>query len=115
VTILPARASIGLLLVGIAVDIDSNPGQVVGVHADVGNDAGRPSLVAGAADNVAGTPDAVAGWDDDLNAELYARFTRDYPFYAATSRDLAERASLPGALLVVDLGGGTGATAAVLL
>jgi hypothetical protein len=38
-------------------------------------------------------PDAVAGWDDDLNA----RFTRDYPFYADTSRDLAERVSLPGA------------------
>jgi SAM-dependent methyltransferase len=60
-------------------------------------------------------PDAVAGWDDDLNAELYARFTRDYPFYADTSRDLAERACLPGARLVVDLCGGTGATAAVLL
>ena len=60
-------------------------------------------------------PDAVAGWDGDLNAELYARFTRDYPFYAATSRDLAERASLPGARLVVDLCGGTGATAAALL
>jgi SAM-dependent methyltransferase len=60
-------------------------------------------------------PDAVAGWDDDLNAELYARFTRDYPFYADTSRDLAERVSLPGARLVVDLCGGTGATAAALL
>jgi SAM-dependent methyltransferase len=60
-------------------------------------------------------PDAVAGWDDDLNAELYARFTREYPFYADTSRDLAERACLPGARLVVDLCGGTGATAAVLL
>ena len=60
-------------------------------------------------------PDAVAGWDDALNAELYARFTRDYPFYTDTSRDLAERASLPGAQLVIDLCGGTGATAAVLL
>lgn len=60
-------------------------------------------------------PDAVAGWDDDLNARLYARFTCDYPFYADTSRDLAERASLPGARLVVDLCGGTGATAAALL
>jgi SAM-dependent methyltransferase len=60
-------------------------------------------------------PNAVAGWDDDLNAQLYARFTRDYPFYADTSRDLAERASLPGARLVIDLCGGTGATAAVLL
>jgi SAM-dependent methyltransferase len=60
-------------------------------------------------------PDAVAGWDDDLNAELYARFARDYPFYANTSHDLAERASLPGARLVVDLCGGTGATAAALL
>jgi len=60
-------------------------------------------------------PDAVAGWDDDLNAELYSRFTRDYPFYTDTSRDLAERASLPGSQLVVDLCGGTGATATVLL
>jgi SAM-dependent methyltransferase len=60
-------------------------------------------------------PDAVAGWDDDLNAQLYARFARDYPFYADTSRDLAERANLANAQLVVDLCGGTGATAAVLL
>jgi SAM-dependent methyltransferase len=60
-------------------------------------------------------PDAVAGWDDTLNAELYARFTRNYPFYTVTSRDLAGRASLPGARRVVDLCGGTGATAAVLL
>ena len=60
-------------------------------------------------------PDAVAGWDDTLNAELYARFTRDYPFYTVTSHDLAGRASLPGARRVVDLCGGTGATAAVLL
>lgn len=60
-------------------------------------------------------PDAVLGWDDDLNAQLYARFTRDYPFYAITSRDLAERASLAGADLVVDLCGGVGTTAAVLL
>jgi SAM-dependent methyltransferase len=60
-------------------------------------------------------PDAVAGWDDDLNAELYAHFARDYPFYTDTSRDLAQRASLAEARLVVDLCGGTGATAAVLL
>ncbi|MBL7489735.1 class I SAM-dependent methyltransferase [Frankia sp. AgB1.9] len=60
-------------------------------------------------------PDAVAGWDDDQNAELYARFTRDYPFYARTSRDLAARASLPEAQLVVDLCGGTGITAAIML
>jgi SAM-dependent methyltransferase len=60
-------------------------------------------------------PDAIVGWDDELNAELYERFTRDYPLYADTSRDLAARADLSGKQLVVDLCGGTGITAAILL
>ncbi len=59
--------------------------------------------------------DALDGWDDDLNAELYARFTRDYPLYGKTSRDLAARAGLSGAWVAVDLCGGTGTTAAILL
>lgn len=59
--------------------------------------------------------DALEGWDDELNAELYAQFTRDYPFYTDTSRDLASRADLSHARLVVDLCGGTGSTASVLL
>ncbi len=60
-------------------------------------------------------PDAIAGWDDEVNAELYDQFTRNYPFYADTSRDLAVRADLSGSDLVVDLCGGTGITASILL
>jgi SAM-dependent methyltransferase len=60
-------------------------------------------------------PDAIDGWDDELNAELYHHFTHAYPFYANTSRDLAARADLGGEHLVVDLCGGTGITAAILL
>lgn len=59
--------------------------------------------------------DAVEGWDDEHNAELYAQFTRDYPFYTDTSRDLATRADLAHARVVVDLCGGTGITASTLL
>lgn len=60
-------------------------------------------------------PDAIEGWEDDQNAELYARFTRDYPMYANTSRDLAARADLSDKQVVVDVCGGTGITAGVLL
>lgn len=60
-------------------------------------------------------PDAIDGWDDGLNAEIYARFCRDYPFYTETSRDLAARARLGHCRVVADLCGGTGTTAAVLL
>jgi SAM-dependent methyltransferase len=60
-------------------------------------------------------PDAIDGWDDNLNAEIYALFCRDYPFYTDTSRDLAARARLGRCRIVADLCGGTGTTAAVLL
>jgi SAM-dependent methyltransferase len=59
--------------------------------------------------------DAVLGWDDDTTADAYATFTRDFPMYDATSRDLARRASLADSRLVVDLCGGTGATAKAIL
>jgi SAM-dependent methyltransferase len=59
--------------------------------------------------------DAANGWDDELNAELYARFTHDYPMYASTSRDLTARADLSGKKIAVDLCGGTGITASILL
>ena len=59
--------------------------------------------------------DALLGWDEDSTAEAYAAFTRDFPMYAATSRDLAGCAELTGGCLVVDLCGGTGATAAAIL
>ena len=52
--------------------------------------------------------DALLGWDEDSTAEAYAAFTRDFPMYAATSRDLAGCAELTGGCLVVDLCGGTG-------
>jgi SAM-dependent methyltransferase len=59
--------------------------------------------------------DAVLGWDEDTTAEAYAAFTRDFPMYGQTSRDLAHRADLAGSSLVVDLCGGAGATAAAIL
>ncbi|WP_410675461.1 class I SAM-dependent methyltransferase [Amycolatopsis sp. cmx-4-68] len=59
--------------------------------------------------------DAALGWDDDTTAETYAAFTRDFPMYGVTSRDLARRASLTGNSLVVDLCGGAGATAKSIL
>ena len=59
--------------------------------------------------------DAVLGWDEDTNAEAYAAFTRAHPMYDATSRDLARRAELASAGLVVDLCGGAGATARAIL
>ncbi|QYX76475.1 class I SAM-dependent methyltransferase [Streptomyces akebiae] len=59
--------------------------------------------------------DAVLGWDEDSTAEAYAAFTRNYPMYSATSRDLAERARLADSRLVVDLCGGAGATAEAIL
>lgn len=59
--------------------------------------------------------DAVLGWDEDTNAQAYDTFTRTHPMYAATSRDLALRAHLADADLVVDLCGGAGATARVIL
>ncbi|MBF8193031.1 class I SAM-dependent methyltransferase [Nonomuraea sp. K274] len=60
-------------------------------------------------------PDALTGWDDEHNAELYDRFTRERTFYTDSSRDLAARADLTDKQLVIDLCGGTGATATVLL
>lgn len=59
--------------------------------------------------------DAVLGWDEDTNAEAYAAFTRDFPMYTATSRDLVRRARLTGSRLVIDLCGGAGATAEAVL
>ncbi|MFC5188046.1 class I SAM-dependent methyltransferase [Actinomadura harenae] len=59
--------------------------------------------------------DAVAGWDEDATAEAYNAFCRTYPMYASTSRDLASRAQLAEAGLVVDLCGGVGTTASAIL
>ncbi|GII96728.1 hypothetical protein Ssi02_69590 [Sinosporangium siamense] len=59
--------------------------------------------------------DALEGWDEDATAEAYAAFTRDFPMYSATSRDLADRAHLTGSRLVIDLCGGAGATAKAIL
>jgi SAM-dependent methyltransferase len=59
--------------------------------------------------------DAVLDWDEDTTAEAYAAFTRDFPMYGWTSRDLAHRAGLADSSLVVDLCGGAGATAEAIL
>ncbi|WP_326681662.1 class I SAM-dependent methyltransferase [Streptomyces sp. NBC_01237] len=59
--------------------------------------------------------DALLGWDEPANAQAYEAFTRAFPMYDTTSRDLARRAQLDNADLVVDLCGGAGATARALL
>lgn len=59
--------------------------------------------------------DAVLGWDEEATAAAYAAFTRAFPMYAATSRDLARRARLGDCRLIVDLCGGAGATAEAIL
>ncbi|MFI9019051.1 class I SAM-dependent methyltransferase [Streptomyces griseus] len=59
--------------------------------------------------------DALLGWDDLANAEAYEAFTRSFPMYDTTSRDLARRAHLDNAEVAVDLCGGAGATARALL
>ncbi|WP_189969107.1 class I SAM-dependent methyltransferase [Streptomyces violascens] len=59
--------------------------------------------------------DALTGWDDDATAETYAAFTRAYPMYSASSRDLAARAGLADSRVIVDLCGGTGTTAEAIL
>lgn len=60
-------------------------------------------------------PDAVLGWNENSTAEAYAAFTRDFPMYGTTSRDLACRAGLTNSRLIVDLCGGAGATAQAIL
>ncbi|MDW6057897.1 class I SAM-dependent methyltransferase [Streptomyces sp. FXJ1.4098] len=59
--------------------------------------------------------DALTGWDDDTTAETYAAFTRAYPMYSVSSRDLAVRAGLNRSRVIVDLCGGTGTTAEAIL
>ncbi|GGN24124.1 hypothetical protein GCM10011609_77420 [Lentzea pudingi] len=59
--------------------------------------------------------DAVLGWDEITTAEAYAAFSRDFPMYKSTSRELASRAELGDSRLVIDLCGGAGATAEAIL
>ncbi|MFE7576927.1 class I SAM-dependent methyltransferase [Streptomyces sp. NPDC057521] len=59
--------------------------------------------------------DAIDGWDEERNAEAYARFAQQYPMYSATSRELVGLAGLDGSSLAVDLCGGTGIAAEAML
>ncbi|MFC7623765.1 class I SAM-dependent methyltransferase [Microlunatus sp. GCM10028923] len=54
-------------------------------------------------------------WNEVSNAEAYAAFTRRFPMYADTSRDVVERAEVTEADGVLDLCCGTGVTTRVLL
>jgi ubiquinone/menaquinone biosynthesis C-methylase UbiE len=56
-----------------------------------------------------------AAWDDARTAELYDEFTRNFPMYDETSRDLVRLADVADAARVVDLCCGTGATTRVVL
>ncbi len=54
-------------------------------------------------------------WQGWLNAEVYQEFVEHWPIYAWLNRDLAAGADLETARRVLDLGSGTGATAAACL
>jgi ubiquinone/menaquinone biosynthesis C-methylase UbiE len=56
-----------------------------------------------------------SSWADADNARHYAEFTRRFPMYTETSRDLVSRAGLSAGDVVVDLCCGTGATTEVIL
>src|SRR3989344_2128089 len=55
------------------------------------------------------------GWFSPENAEGYDTYTKNFPFYRATSRDLVEFAQLQKGMSVVDLGCGTGVTTREIL
>jgi len=54
-------------------------------------------------------------WDDAENAAQYAAYTRQFPMYALTSRDLVRLAGLVPDATVVDLACGTGVTSQQIL
>ena len=54
-------------------------------------------------------------WDDSRTAEMYERFTRRFPMYDETSRDLVSFAGVSTASRIVDLACGTGATTRAIL
>jgi ubiquinone/menaquinone biosynthesis C-methylase UbiE len=58
---------------------------------------------------------AAIPWNDHENARRYYAFTRQYPQYQETSRDLVALAMLPGDVAVVDLACGTGVTTDAIL
>lgn len=62
-----------------------------------------------------GKEEVRVSWDDPENARRYAEFTRHYPMYRDTSRDLVAAAQISPGATVLDLCCGTGATTATLL
>lgn len=54
-------------------------------------------------------------WDSSENAGLYAEYTRAFPMYAETSRDLVRLADLAPDAAVIDLACGTGVTTQQIL
>jgi SAM-dependent methyltransferase len=54
-------------------------------------------------------------WDSPENAALYADYTREFPMYAETSRDLVRLAALAPDAAVIDLACGTGVTTRQIL
>jgi ubiquinone/menaquinone biosynthesis C-methylase UbiE len=54
-------------------------------------------------------------WNDARTAELYDDFTRRFPMYDETSRDLVDLAGVADAATIVDLACGTGATTRAVL
>jgi SAM-dependent methyltransferase len=54
-------------------------------------------------------------WDSPENAALYADYTREFPIYAETSRDLVRLAGLAPDAAVIDLACGTGVTSGQIL
>jgi len=56
-----------------------------------------------------------SGWDSTTNAAQYAAYTREFPMYAETSRDLVRLAGLAPDAIVIDLACGTGVTTRQIL
>ena len=54
-------------------------------------------------------------WDSAENAALYSEYTREFPMYTETSRDLVQLASLAPDAAVIDVACGTGVTTQQIL
>lgn len=57
----------------------------------------------------------MSGWNNPINAQKYDEYSKIYPGYQLTSRDLIRLAEVASHHVVVDLACGTGVTSQALL
>jgi ubiquinone/menaquinone biosynthesis C-methylase UbiE len=57
----------------------------------------------------------MTGWDDKQTAQAYDKYSKHYPIYRDTSRDLVNLAKIESDMHVIDLCGGTGVTSQAVL